>query len=319
VTIVDDRLALLEALQLDRGSHEDWEHGACVMEAVAYVAGEPWSDHPKCASPIITSFLIGWNDALPDDQRQILKPYIPRLVGTRVTAADDEQRAWILTDWLARECAPAWLRLAGLTAEAESFERLAPILDFDAAQTAQPALDAARTKSAAAWAAAWPAARDAVWPAARDAAWDAAWAAAWAAARDAAGAAARDAAWAAARDAAGAAARDAARAAARDAARADAGDAAWAAAGDAARDAARAAARDAAWAAVRDAAWAAAGAAARDAAGAAAWAAARSGEDQYQSAYDAAKPLIEEKFASVTAGLQQSALLMLDRLIEAGR
>jgi hypothetical protein len=68
-------------------------------------------------------------------------------------------------------------------------------------------------------AAAW----DAAWDAARAAAWDAAWAAARAAARAAAWAAAwdaaRDAAWAAAWDAARAAARDAARAAARDAAR----------------------------------------------------------------------------------------------------
>jgi hypothetical protein len=52
---------------------------------------------------------------------------------------------------------------------------------------------------AAAWAAAWDAARDAAWAAARDAAWAAARDAAWAAARDAAWAAARDAAWASAR------------------------------------------------------------------------------------------------------------------------
>jgi len=71
--------------ELDRGGHESWEKGACVMEAVAYVAGEPFSDHPACASPVITSFLISWNDSLPDDQRQMLKPYIPRIVGTKTT------------------------------------------------------------------------------------------------------------------------------------------------------------------------------------------------------------------------------------------
>jgi len=62
---------------------------------------------------------------------------------------------------------------------------------------------------AAAWDAAWDAARAAAWAAARDAARAAAWAAARDAARAAAWAAARAAAWAAARDAA----RDAARAA----------------------------------------------------------------------------------------------------------
>jgi len=247
VTLIEDRLALLDSLELASGRHADWEDGACVMEAVAYVAGEPWSDHPKCASPIITSLLIGWNDALPDDQRQILKPYIPKLVSTRGTADDEEARAWILTDWLARECAPAWLRLAGLTDQADALERLAPVLGAEAARAAQPSLDAARTKSAAALDAALAAARAAAWDAARDAAW----------------AAARDTAWDAS--------------------------------------------RDAVWDAVRAAAWDAA----RDAAD--------SDEDQYQAAYAAAKPLIEEKFAPVTTGLQQSALLMLERLIEVER
>ncbi|MDN8047599.1 hypothetical protein QZN20_09955 [Burkholderia multivorans] len=70
--------------------------------------------------------------------------------------------------------------------------------------------DASDEELAAAWDAAWDAARAAAWVAA----WDAARVAAWAAARDAAGATA----WAAAGDAARAAAGDAARAAAWDAA-----------------------------------------------------------------------------------------------------
>jgi hypothetical protein len=84
---------------------------------------------------------------------------------------------------------------------------------------------------AAAWAAAWDAARDAAWDAAGAAAGDAAGAAA----GDAAGAAAGAAAWDAARDAAWDAARDAAGAAAWDAAGDAAGDAAWDAVGAAAR------------------------------------------------------------------------------------
>jgi hypothetical protein len=72
------------------------------------------------------------------------------------------------------------------------------------------AWDAARAASwAAAWDAARDAARDAAWDAARNAAWAASWDAAWAAARDAARAAARAAAWDATKAAARAAARDA--------------------------------------------------------------------------------------------------------------
>jgi hypothetical protein len=208
MSVIEDRLPYLEPLKLSRGSHEAPSNGmvnACVMEAVSYVAGEPFSDHPECASPVITSFLVSWNDAMNDVDRQMLKPYIVRLVGTRTGKRHEEQRAWMLTDWLARECAPAWMRLAGLAAQAELLESLAPLTSAASARKAQPVLDAARKDSAAAGAAAWAAAVDA----ARAAAWAAAGAAAWAAAVDAA----RAAAWAAAVDAAGAAARAAARAA----------------------------------------------------------------------------------------------------------
>jgi hypothetical protein len=230
MSVIEDRLPYLEPLKLGRGSHKPPSNGlvnACVMEAVAYVAGEPFSDHPECASPVITSFLVSWNDAMDDVDRQMLKPYIVRVVGTRTGKRHEEQRAWMLTDWLARECAPAWMRLAGLTGQAESLESLAPLTSAAPHEPTQPMLDAARKDSAAARAAAWAAAGDAAWAAAWAAARDAARAAAWAAAWDAARAAAWDAARAAALDAA----RDAARAAALDAARA----AAWAAARDAAR------------------------------------------------------------------------------------
>jgi len=36
-----ERLKQIEALALSSGSHEDFEHGMCVMEAVSFVAGEP--------------------------------------------------------------------------------------------------------------------------------------------------------------------------------------------------------------------------------------------------------------------------------------
>jgi hypothetical protein len=207
------------------------------MEAVAYVAGEPWTDHPKCASPVIGAFLRSWNDAMNDDDRQMLLPLIPRLVGTASTRDVEGRRAWMATDWLVRECAPAWLRLAGLNDHAHTLEQLAALTDASSARAAQPTIVEARKAGDAAWAAARAAARAAAWDAAMATAWDAAmaaagdaaWAAAWAAAWDAAMTTAGDAAWAAA----------------------------WAAAGDAAWDAAWAAARAAAW----DAAWAAAWAA----------------------------------------------------------
>jgi hypothetical protein len=214
---------------LSRGSHGPSEHAMCVMEAVAFVSGEAWSDHPSCVCPVITAFLVNWNDSLPDDERDtLLRPLIPLVVGTRNTQQVERRRALMAVDWLVREHTPAWLRLAGLTSQADALAGLPAITDYMAqCPSLMPTLMAVRQDAGAAGAAARAAAGAAARAAARAAAWDAAgaaagaaaWDAAWDAARDAAGAAARGAAW----DAAGAAAWDAAGAAAWDAA----GAAAW--------------------------------------------------------------------------------------------
>jgi hypothetical protein len=228
------RLAEVKAVTLASGGHDNEQNAFCVMEAVAYVAGEPWSDSPQCASPVIAAFLRSWNDSLGDEPRnRLLKPLIPLLVGTKASDEVEEKRSYMALDWLIRVFTPKWLELVpSLHEHAKALRDLEGIADIAGAAAAGGKVRAA-------------------WDAARDAAGDAARAAAWAAARDAAWDAARDAAWAAARDAAWAAARDAAWDAAWDAAR----DAAWAAARDAARDAAGDAAGDAARDAAWDAAW----------------------------------------------------------------
>jgi len=180
----------LDKLHLRTGSHDpNDEQRMCVMEAVAFLAGEEWSDHPACASRIVATFLRSWNDVLPDDQRQELRQYIPRLVGSAGTPEQEERRSWMALDWLVRVQAPAWLRLAGLTEQADMLTGMAEVTPETCPSIKAP-LQAVRQDAAAAWDAAW----DAAWAAARAAAWDAARAAA----RDAA----RDAAWDAARAAA---------------------------------------------------------------------------------------------------------------------
>jgi hypothetical protein len=249
---LSDRIAILNGITLLEGAHVSPPDDGpppdemCVMEAVAYVAGEPWSDHPTCACPILSAFLRSWNDALSSnaDRDRLLKPLVLQLIDTKSTTVVEQKRAYLALDWLVRVFTPKWLDLVPeLAIHSAALRGLQNIVDIAGALAAKNLGDAAR---AAAW----------------EAAWDAAGAAAGAAAWDAARAAAGDAAW----DAAGAAAGDAARAAARDAAGDAARDAAWDAAGDAAGDAAR----DAAGAAARAAARAAAGDAARDAARAAA-------------------------------------------------
>jgi hypothetical protein len=213
-----DPARLAQITTLAHGGHSPGDQ-MCAMEAVAFVAGEPWSDQPKCACPVISSFMRAWNDSLPDaDRTRLLLPLIPKLVGTRGDKALEIRRSLMAADWLVRVHTPAWLRLAKLDAQADLLERLPEITDMAQVPSIRGPLEAVRTDAAAAWDAAWAAARAAAWAAARAAAWDAAGAAAGAAAGDAAGAAAWDAAgaaaWAAARAAAWAAARAAARAAA---------------------------------------------------------------------------------------------------------
>ena len=217
-----ERLRNITVLQ--QGKH-DPDRGYCLLEAVAYVAGEPWSDRPACVSPVLAAFGRNWNDGMQSNaKRASLIPYIPLLIGTAGDAAADEARGWMALDWLIREHTVAWLALAGGDCAVHAARLAAlPVVDKATVRAVAPALDAARA-------------------AARAAAWDAAMAARAAAAGAAAARAAAAGAAAARAAAARAAARDAAmaaRAAAWDAAMA-AGDAAMAA-GDAAGDAAMAA------------------------------------------------------------------------------
>lgn len=192
---------------LAKGAHPD-HNDMCVTEAVAFVAGEPWSDSPACASPVISAFLRAWNDSLDDARRDaLLRPFIPRLIGTAGSADTESRRATMAADWLVRVHTPAWLRLAGLTVHADALAVLPEITDFAQCPPLMPALNAARADAtdagdagdagdardaafdavkaaaataavAATWAPAAWAARDLAWAAVKAAAATAAWAAA---------------------------------------------------------------------------------------------------------------------------------------------
>ena len=150
----------LDQITLKSGAHTSFAQGACLLEAASYVAGEAWTDHPQCVSPVLGAYGRSLNDVLPDDRRQELKPYIPRLIGT-ADDGKDEARSYIALDWLIRTYTPAFLDLAGLTEEAEELRNLRRIVDLVAAQQAGPVVRAARDKAAAAGDAARDAARDA--------------------------------------------------------------------------------------------------------------------------------------------------------------
>lgn len=140
----------LEGLSLEKGAHTSPKDGMCVMEAVAFVAGERFSDNPQCASRVIGAFLRSWNDDLPsdEDRTRLLKPLIPRLVGTAAPYEIEERRAFLSIDWYIREFLPAWLDLLPTcTEDAATLRSLLPVVDLATLSAAAPLLEAAREKA----------------------------------------------------------------------------------------------------------------------------------------------------------------------------
>lgn len=147
-----DRLSKVKSLS--RGSHTKNGNGhvdACVMEAVAYIAGEEWSDYPKCACPVIGAFMRTWNDDLPDEERNaLLLPLIPKLVGTKGSKKLEARRATMAADWYVRAATPAWLRLAGLDKHADTLAAFPEITSFAKTPAIRAALEAAKEDASAA-------------------------------------------------------------------------------------------------------------------------------------------------------------------------
>jgi hypothetical protein len=110
------------------------------MEWLSYLAGEPHTDRPACVDPILRRFAIALNDNLGDEDRQRLRPYLARCIGTAGDARGNERmrllreslRGWTMTyptdqrlnfaGWVASE-----LAIRGRVDEAlDLFDRMLP-------------------------------------------------------------------------------------------------------------------------------------------------------------------------------------------------
>jgi hypothetical protein len=134
-------LDVLEKITLLAGSHASRNAGMCAMEAVAYVAGEPHSAHPQCASKVITAMIIRFNDRLESDaaRDRWIKPLIPQIVSTRTTEKDDRTRGYMAADWVTRVRLSSALRRCGMIEEADKLSALAPITDAASARAGRSA------------------------------------------------------------------------------------------------------------------------------------------------------------------------------------
>ncbi len=77
-TVVPDLMPTLSA-----GRHRSPRRGACFMEFASYLAGERWSDHPRCTDPTLAALARAVNDTMHDARRGELVSDIPRVIGLR--------------------------------------------------------------------------------------------------------------------------------------------------------------------------------------------------------------------------------------------
>jgi hypothetical protein len=104
---------------LSRGRHRhNGVRGGCFMEFASYLAGERWSDHPRCTHPLLAAVARAVNDTTSDEGRARLVPLIPAVVGL----TSDDQRTDAL---IALHCARTAMTLADPQRAGEQARQLA--------------------------------------------------------------------------------------------------------------------------------------------------------------------------------------------------
>jgi hypothetical protein len=90
-----------QIIRLVAGPHGSPSEGVCVMELASMLAGEPFSDHPACASPVLGAFLRTYNDLVHDRHRQSLYRFAALVVGTRSNDEVEAARGKACAAWVA--------------------------------------------------------------------------------------------------------------------------------------------------------------------------------------------------------------------------
>jgi hypothetical protein len=134
----------LKNLFLKSGGHKERDAGVCLLEAVAWFAGEEHSDRPECVDVALAAYGRAFNDRCTDEERQKLTFLVPKLVGTKGSRELAKRRAYLLVDRHLRVIVPAFLRELPFRPQpqmAATLEALSPIVD---AASARRARDVAR-------------------------------------------------------------------------------------------------------------------------------------------------------------------------------
>src|SRR4051794_24204839 len=116
---------MYQTVRLARGRHAGPSGGTCVMELASLLAGEPFSDRPASACPVIGGVLRAYNDAVDDERRQQLYGMAASVVET--AAGDDELVARVehVVAWTRARTRRPWRRMMlGASVRAEDFDEL---------------------------------------------------------------------------------------------------------------------------------------------------------------------------------------------------
>jgi len=108
--------------RLSKGSHPPTSGRACAMEAASWLAGEPWSDHPRSVHPVIAGVARWVNDSVSNDERQQLWPLILASLDTArphnvVLTYRLRRRAWKVRTRIPVDARSVWRSVLTLHAE----------------------------------------------------------------------------------------------------------------------------------------------------------------------------------------------------------
>lgn len=108
-----DILKAIQPVKLINGGNQgsDLSKGLCLMEMVSYFAADPViTDHPRCASSVLTDFGISLNDNAPSQKaRDTLKPLIFKLMGSNHKGQERKRDAHLSLNMVKRVIGP-WLK-----------------------------------------------------------------------------------------------------------------------------------------------------------------------------------------------------------------
>src|SRR3954454_1100553 len=98
----------VDSLRLEPGTHRSPRDGVCVLELASLIAREEFSDRPRCVCTVIGAFLRGWNDRAGHAERQALRPYAKRVVGSRARRSVTRRRRDICLTWAGANLSGNW-------------------------------------------------------------------------------------------------------------------------------------------------------------------------------------------------------------------